>query len=76
LQQKKIIVTAHMSCTQQDVLEKANTAAGQNFHDNASGVINCNNWFISQEKKDKKRNIIVLQKKKIKLNNYLDVANK
>ena len=59
----KIAVTAPMSCEEQDPLEKASTA-GANFFASGGGVVNTDDYFMSQECREKNEKIKVLAKRK------------
>ena len=64
----KIAVTAPMSCEEQDPLEKASTA-GANFFASGGGVVNTDDYFISQERRERNEKK-VLAKRKDKYKQY------
>ena len=71
----KIAVTAPMSCEEQDPLEKASTA-GANFFASGGGVVNTDDYFMSQECREKNEKIKVLAKRKKEYKNYVVVMSK
>ena len=68
-------VTAPMSWEWQDALEKARTESTKLFA-SGGGVVNTDDYFMSQECREKNEKIKVLAKRKKEYKNYVVVMSK
>ena len=71
----KITVTLPLSCERQDLLVKA-TTAGQKFRATGGDALNCDNFFISEQRKINQARIKILTARKEKNFVYTTAASK